>query len=150
MTTNVRTVLTVMMALLVAAVFGDLVAAPVHETKGDVVLLHGGIGMDDRAAMEAKASEHNLKLTFARKGSGAYLSDVKVVVKNKQGVVLVDTVASGPWLLAKLPAGDYTVSATERDDTLTQNIAIKGNARRDWVFRFELPKGVAQEFDAGK
>lgn len=150
MKSNVHTTLTVCTALLVAAMFGDLVAAPVQETKGGVTVVHGGVNADDRALVEQQAADHNLKLTFARKGSGAYLADVKVVVRNKQGTVVIDTVASGPLLLARLPDGDYSVSATERDVTLTQNVAIKGKARRDWVFRFDLPQGAEPELDAGK
>lgn len=150
MAVNVRTVAGACLALAVAGMFGQLVAAPVQETKGVVTILHGGIGMDDRLAIEQKAADYNLKLTFARKGSGAYLSGVKVVVRDKQGAVVVDTVASGPLLLARLPAGEYTVAATEQDFTLSQTLAIKGGARRDWVFRFELPKGAAPEMTAGK
>jgi len=136
--------------LLAAAMFGELVAAPVQEVKGDVAVVHGGIGADDRALIEAKAADHNLKLTFARKGSGAYLADVKVVVRNKQGTVVIDTVASGPLLVARLPEGEYSVAAKERGTTLTQTIALKGKVRRDWVFRFDLPPGTEPELDAGK
>lgn len=150
MTDNPGTILSVGIALLVATMFGELVAAPVQEARGDVAIVHGGIGADDRALIESQAAAHNLKLTFARKGSGAYLSDVKVVVRTKQGAVVVDTVASGPLLLARLPEGEYIVSATERDTTLTQHVAIKGKARRDWVFRFDLPSGSEPELDAGK
>jgi hypothetical protein len=64
--------------------------------------------------------------------------------------VVVDTVASGPLLLARLPEGDYSVAATERDTTLTQGLAIKGKTRRDRVFRFDLPPGAEPELDAGK
>lgn len=147
---NLKTAANACIALLVAGMFGQLVAAPVNETKAGVAVLHGGVGFEERAAIEQKAADYNLKLTFARKGSGAYLFGIKVVVRNKQGAVLVDTTTSGPLLLAKLPDGDYTVSATERDITLTQNIAIKGGARRDWVFRFDLPQGAEPELTAGK
>jgi hypothetical protein len=122
-------------------------AAPIQETRGSVAVMHGGVGAEARAAMEQKAGEYNLRLTFARMGSGAYLSDVKVVVRDKQGGVVVDTVASGPWLFARLPAGQYTVAATAQDVTLTQPIVIQGNARRDWVFRFDPPAGEAPELN---
>lgn len=143
-------VLSICVVLLAAAIGADLVAAPVQEVNGSVTVLHGGIGADDRALIERQADEFNLKLTFARKGSGAYLADVKVVLRNKQGKVVIDTVASGPLLVARLPEGEYSVSATERDVTLTQSLVIKGKARRDWVFRFDLPQGAEPEFDAGK
>lgn len=150
MAVNVQLVSTVCITLMMAGTFGHLVAAPVQETRGEVTVMHGGIGLEDRAVLAQKASDHNLRLTFARKGSGAYLSDVKVVIRNKQGAVLVDTVASGPWLLARLPAGEYTVAATEQGNTLTQAVSIQGAARRDWVFRFELPRGVEPEVVGAK
>jgi len=145
MAANFQLVLTVCIVLMAAGTFGQLVAAPVQETHGEATILHGGIGVEDRAVMEQKAAEHNLRLTFARKGSGAYLSDVKVVIRDKQARVLVDTVASGPWLLARLPMGEYTVAASEHGNTLIQSISIKGAARRDWVFRFDLPAGAEPE-----
>lgn len=150
MAINARSLASACVALLVAGMFGQLVAAPISENSAGIAVVHGGVGIEERAAIEQKASDYNLKLTFARKGSGAYLFGVKVVVRNKQGGVVLDTVASGPLLLAKLPAGEYTVTATEHDSALTQNLAIKGGARRDWVFRFDLPKGFEPESSAGK
>lgn len=150
MAINTRTVANACVALLVAGMFGQLVAAPIQENSAGIAVLHGGVGVEERAAIEQKAADYNLKLTFARKGSGAYLFGVKVVVRNKQGAVVIDTTASGPLLLAKLPDGEYTVSATEQDTALVQTIAIKGGARRDWVFRFDLPKGFEPESTAGK
>src|SRR5690606_2797019 len=75
--------------------------APVGERQGEVSVLHGGVGAEDRAAMQAQAADYNLHLTFAAKGSGAYLSDVKVVIRDARGKTLVDTVTSGPWLYAR-------------------------------------------------
>lgn len=114
-------------------------ATPVQGKQGEVVVLHGGVGEEDRAAMEQKAADYNLRLTFARKGSGAYLSDVRVAIRNAQGTTLLDTVSAGPWLFARLPQGDFTVSATEDGRTLTQSVSIKGASRREWVFRFDGP-----------
>jgi hypothetical protein len=150
MMSKVRTAMSVCAALLAAVVFGNLVAAPVQETRGGVSILHGGIGASDRAAIEQKAADYNLKLTFARQGSGAFLSGVKVVVRDRRGAVVIDTVASGPLLLARLPEGEYRVAATERAATLKQNVTILGKAPRALVFRFDLPKGVEPEFDTGR
>ena len=130
-----------------AAMTSPLSAAPVQQTMGSVTVLHGGVGEEDRALMEQKAGEQNLRLTFARKGSGAYLSDVRVVIRDRAGAVVVDTVASGPWLYARLPAGEYVVAATEQGTTLTQSIAILGAAKRDWVFRFDAPAQGAPELN---
>ena len=112
-------------------------AVPVQEVQGQVAVLHGGIGEDDRVAMDQKSSEYNLRLTFAWKGIGTYLSQVRVVIRNAQGSTVLDTVTAGPWLFARLPQGEFTVEATDEGRTLSQKIAIKGTSRKEWVFRFD-------------
>lgn len=117
-------------------------SAPVGERQGEVRILHGGVAAEERAAMQAQATDYNLHLTFAAKGSGAYLSDVKVVIRDARGKTLLDTVASGPWLFAQLPPGQVTVAATNMGQTLTQTLSIPASGRRDWVFRFDAPVGL--------
>jgi hypothetical protein len=89
--------------------------------------------------MAQVAAQHNLHLTFAFKGSGAYLADVHVSIRTASGQSLVETTASGPWLYARLPAGKYLIAATHDGQTLNQRVAIESGAQRDWVFRFEPP-----------
>ena len=120
------------------------VAAPVEQTRGAVTLLHGGVGVDERDAMEHARARYNLRLTFAIKGSGAYLSGIRVQISNHQGTSRVDTIASGPWLFARLPAGDYVVTATADKQTLHHKVSIKGNAPREWVFRFDASSNARQ------
>lgn len=118
------------------------VAAPVEQTMGGIAIMHGGVGVGDRNTMEQASSRYNLRLTFATKGSGAYLSGTRVLIVDRQGTSRVDTSASGPWLFARLPAGDYVVTATEGNQTLRQKISIKGSAAREWVFRFDAPSSA--------
>jgi hypothetical protein len=80
------------------------------ERQGDVRYLSGGIGLEERADMDAKAREFNLKLVFAMT-SREYLSDVKVVVLGTGGKTVLSAESGGPWFFAKLPDGEYTVQA---------------------------------------
>jgi hypothetical protein len=84
----------------------------------------GGIGMDEREAMSAIASEYNLKIVFALK-EGNYLADASVLIKDAQGKTVLDTVSDGPWFYAKLPAGQYAVTATMMEKANTGNVQIK-------------------------
>jgi hypothetical protein len=137
MLNKVRCVAGMLGSIAVVLCAAQVQAAPVQEMYGQVAVLHGGIGEDDRAAMQQQSSEYNLRLTFASKGSGAYLSQVRVVIRNAQGATVLDTVTAGPWLFARLPQGEFTVEATDEGRTLSQKIAIKGTSRREWVFRFD-------------
>ncbi len=56
------------------------------------------------------AREHGLNLGFAEV-SGAFLGDVTVVIEDRSGTELVNTVVDGPWFFVPLPAGSYNVKA---------------------------------------
>lgn len=114
-------------------------SAPIALRQGDVAVLHGGVGAEERAAMTHNAADYNLRLTFAAKGSGAYLAGVKVTIRNARGDTVLDTIAAGPWLFARLPQGTFSVAARVADQTLTQTLSIPIAGHRDWVFRFDAP-----------
>ena len=84
----------------------------------------GGIGLDEREALRAMAKDYNLKLVFAIK-EGNYLADIGVLIKNAQGKTVLEAVSDGPWFYAKLPGGQYTVTAIMMEKTNTQNMQIK-------------------------
>ena len=56
------------------------------------------------------ARGHGLSLGFAEV-SGAFLGDVTVVIQDRSGTELVNTVVDGPWFFVPLPAGSYNVKA---------------------------------------
>jgi hypothetical protein len=83
----------------------------------------GGVGVTEREQMEAMTKGYNLKLVFDTK-SGEYLSSVAVRVQNAQGKVLIDTISQGPWFSAKLPAGNYRVTATFDQHSQTRHVTL--------------------------
>ena len=84
----------------------------------------GGIGLDEREALSATASEYNLKIVFALK-EGNYLADASVLIKNAQGRTVLDAVSDGPWFYARLPTGQYAVTATMMEKANTEKVQIK-------------------------
>src|SRR3990172_4052324 len=78
--------------------------------------LYGGVGSDEREMVEEKGKAYNVKLSFAAKG-GAFLSDVKLVIADKKSGEIVSLVTDGPLFFIQLPPGNYTVSATFRNET---------------------------------
>lgn len=90
----------------------------------DVRYLTGGVGETERQRLQAAARDFNLKLTFAEK-SGAYLSDIDVVVTGKDGRTVLAATSDGPFLLAQLPPGDYRISASAGDRQQTRNVTVR-------------------------
>ena len=89
---------------------------------GNITYVTGGIGDEERTAIEAVKNEYNLSVISAGKG-GAYSGDTNVVIRDKQGQELLNT-AAGPLFYAQLPAGSYTIEAQSEGKTRRENITV--------------------------
>ncbi len=101
------------------------------KTTGGIPHVSGGIGDDSIAKMESMARDYNLKLVFALQ-SGNYVTDVKVVIGDAKGKTLLDATSTGPWLLAKLPAGNYQIVATFEGKAVKRSVTV-GKAKLQTV-----------------
>ena len=110
---------------------------PPLQTFGSVNYITGGIGLDESTAIKSAEKDFSLSLLFAQTKRGEYLSDVKVSIKDEAGKSVLEAVSDGPMLLARLPAGAYTVSAEYDGKTLTKTVRIegKGVTRVGFVWR---------------
>ncbi|WP_052392090.1 flagellar hook assembly protein FlgD [Paraburkholderia bannensis] len=126
-------------AFAAAAILAPAVATakPTQHTENGVTYVSGGIGENDQQAMQAMRGDYNLHMTFAQKTSGAYLSDIKVNIKDAAGKDLVTAFSKGPFFFAKLPSGQYRVSVTYHDSAQTVPVDIEDRKEVDthlyWV-----------------
>ena|SRR5664279_600666 len=109
------------------------------QTAGGVSYVSGGVATDSIDRLTARTGEFNLKLVFALK-SGAYLSGVKVAIADAAGRTLVDTTSEGPWLLARLPAGNYQVTATYAGNAEKRPVTVGAEKLRTVDFRWASPE----------
>jgi hypothetical protein len=112
-------------SIMVFALLGTA-AAPAAEkvpAAGNVSFLSGGVGIDSEQQIKAREKEFNLKLVFTLV-EGNYLADVGVRVTDPAGKTVIEHVADGPFFLAKLPAGTYTVTATYNGKTQTRKVSV--------------------------
>lgn len=116
-----------------AAAPGD--GAGVQKTPGGVSYVSGGVGTDSIDRLNSLAGDFNLKLVFALT-SGSYVSDVKVAIADAAGKTLLDTTSDGPWLLARLPAGNYQVVATLSGNAVRRQVAVGSAKLRTVDFRW--------------
>jgi len=110
-----------------------MLAAPVR--AADVPHVSGGVGTAERDELRAKEREYNLKVVAAMK-SGDYLSGVQVVIESATNERVLETTMAGPILMATLPPGSYTITATAGGQTLTQTVAIEAQRLRQVDFRW--------------
>ncbi len=111
---------------------------PAAHKMGKVTYLTGGVGQAEADAIKHVAKYYPLELEFLLKAKpkNEYLSDVKVRIKDAHDKMVLSTTADGPFLLAKMPAGKYTVSA-ERDGNIEhRQIEIAAKEHRRVVFEW--------------
>lgn len=99
------------------------------QTQGEVSFISGGVGSDEQKAMQAVRANYNLSLLFSQKGTGEYLTGVKVHITNPGGNTFLQTVSDGPMLFAKLKPGRYIV-AVDQDGQVIQKTATVGQKQR--------------------
>jgi len=103
----------------------------------DIPLVTGGTGTDERAELQAKERDYNLKIVAAAT-SGDYLAGVRVVIESVADKSVVETKMDGPILLAKLPPGTYTIKATYGPSTQIRTVDISGQGLREAQFRWPV------------
>lgn len=120
--------------LIIAGLLFSLTAAAEQsvlkpQTQGDVTFVSGGIGTDEQNEMQAVRADYNLNLLFSVKGTGEYVSDVKIVITDSSGDIVLDTVADGPMLFALLKPGRYTISVYRDGQLLSKKITVGSKKR---------------------
>jgi hypothetical protein len=96
------------------------------QSQGDVTFISGGVGIAEREALDATRANYNLSLLFSE-SNGDYLSDVQVRITDLSGNTLLETVANGPKLFAKLPSGRYIVTAETNGQAFHKTVTVKNN-----------------------
>lgn len=99
----------------------------------------GGIGQGEIASLEAQRDKYSLWVITAAKVSGAYLADVQVKIRDKDGKLALDHRLEGPWLLVDLPLGRFEVEASYAGQTSRKTTTIHAGDRHQMVFYFDLP-----------
>jgi hypothetical protein len=95
---------------------------------GSVPYLSGGVGLDEREALNQMGKDYNLKLSFAVT-SGDYLGDVAVEIRDSAGRVALQAVSEGPWFFSKLPPGRYTVVVKGNEKTQKKAVQVSGKGQ---------------------
>jgi len=119
-------------------VAGIAAAATPPMTYPGNAIMSGGVGEDERETIRQEADRFNLWLMFVEQGTGNYSAAVKVTVTDENARPVIDVVADGPWLFARVPPGHYRVRTANGGE---QPVTVGVNGRTVAVLR--LPADVA-------
>ena len=112
--------------------FGD---PPMKMAPGQVVALSspelyvvasGGIGDEERAAIESQAGRYSMRMIFSET-NGQYVVADRVTL-SKRGTEVLRVADAGPLLYAQVPPGQYNLSVSYRGVTQTRNVTIGSRA----------------------
>jgi hypothetical protein len=109
---------------------------PPEETVGAVTYRIGGIGRDETAAMRRAEAAYPLSIEFTARAEPRdwLLANIEVTIKNQRGDTMLKTYSDGPILLAKLPDGRYTVTATDDGKSETKPVSVAAGKPEKLVF----------------
>jgi hypothetical protein len=108
-------------------------ALPALQSQGQTEFLTGGIGADESEAILREARTWPLVLQLVQNAPthAAYISDVRVTIKDGSGKIILDTITEGPFLLVKLAPGKYSIDASYESKTLHRDVSIgKGGSNK--------------------
>jgi len=98
-----------------------------------IAFISGGIGEAAQARLLAREKEFNLKLVFTLV-EGNYVSDVGVDVKDASGRTVISHVTEGPFFLARLPAGTYSLTAAYGGQSQARKVTVvAGHLRTEYL-----------------
>ena len=131
-TPRARVAQTAIVTALALGAVGSAVAMPQSFNYHGTPLLTGGVSEEERDAMRRELGPYNVWLAFVERDTGNYVAGVKVSVIDAQGTAVVDAVSDGPWLLARVPPGRYTVRTSDGQE---QAITAGGSTHAMTILR---------------
>lgn len=96
----------------------------------------GGVGESEREELRAMSDQFNLRVMSAMQSGGEYLADVQLKILNSHGATVLSATSKGPYFLAQLPAGSYTVEVTAQEQSQKKSAQVgKGQAQVNFYWR---------------
>ena len=127
------------LAALVMPVLAASDAMPEPQRFGDVHSVTGGVGQQESRALLEHRRDYPLAVEVYAKEGGReiYTAGTSVNVSTPSGDSALQAEAEGPFLLADLAPGRYTVEVTREGQTQRKsvNVGRDGTSRAIFVFR---------------
>jgi hypothetical protein len=111
---------------------------PPEQTFGAVKFLTGGVGLGESQALLQRREDFPLAVEVYERAAGhdLYTAGANVDVLDPDGAAVLQARTEGPFLLADVPPGRYTVVTTLDGQTQRRTVVVhpEGNSRAVFVF----------------
>ena len=105
--------------------------------KNGLSYISGGVGIQQRNAIDQLEDSFGLKLVFADH-DGRYIADVAVDILDRNGQQVFSLNDAGPWLLTELPPGDYQVQASFGGIRKSRRVSVGREGVRTVILHWTL------------
>ena len=129
--------------LMLASLMGVAAGMQQSTTPAGSAYVSGGVSDDERIEMQKTREQYSLWVLTAARTSGAYLSDVHLLITDSAKKVVFDAPIDGPWLFLNLPLGRYTIAATHKGETQHRVTTIHKGDHHQAIFYFDTGDATA-------
>ena len=102
----------ILASLALAAPLCALAQPLAFQRSGDIAWVCGGVGSEERRALDAMRPEARLELLLVTAPRGAYVAGAHVTIASPRGGTPVSFDADGPTCLVQAPPGRYRIEAS--------------------------------------
>jgi hypothetical protein len=96
-----------------------------------------GIGEEEAAQMKRIAKNYTLNLLFSEGVVGRWATDVNVNIYDEASNLMFRIVAAKPVLYVNLPAGTYTILASNNGNKLRHKVTLEANTNQKVVLNWK-------------
>lgn len=124
----------------------EAVPLPETRTSGEVSYVTGGIPYEQIPAFTQARGQYSLNIEVYEKdgAKNGFSADAQVKLINLKGAVVLDAKTDGPYLWAKVPAGQYRLQTTLAGKMKEQRVSVgNGKSTRAIVV---FPQGTSDNF----
>jgi hypothetical protein len=111
---------------------------PPEQRIGEISFVTGGASESDGVAFRQASGRYPLAIEVLRTSSGrpGPTTGAQVAVLRPSGEEVISTRAEGPYVLARVPPGDYVVRAELNGRVLSQDVSVMGAGTARAVITF--------------
>jgi hypothetical protein len=123
-------------------------AVKAGKTAQGLAYATGGVSHSELVELHGTRDNYSLWVTTAAMKSGAYLADVRIVVRDlARRTVVFDDQLEGPWLFVNLPLGRYEVEASLHGESHKRQTTIHAGDHHQVMIYFDTRDEVAPEYE---
>lgn len=101
----------------------------------------GGIGNEEVLEMRPYAKKFTLNLLFSEGEAGQSITAINVNIYNEQSELVFRIKGAKPVLYVNLPAGTYTILATNNGEKLRHKLTIAENTNQKVILNWKDKEG---------